>query len=110
MKKNRISVIVPMYCVAKLLARGIASLKSQTGDFEVLLIDDGSPDETRTAAETLTAGDSRFRVIAETHHGTAAAMRNRGVELAGGDYVFFMDADDELEPTALSDIAAAWAR
>lgn len=91
----QVSFIVPMFkakpyighCVASLLRQGI-------DDFEVLLIDDCSPDDTCEYAEELFKDDSRVRVIRQEKNGGPGQARNRGIEEAAGDYICFADADD----------------
>lgn len=90
----RFSVVVPMYQAQDFLQKCLQSIAAQSfGDFEALLVDDGSTDDTYTLAQAFAASDSRFRVIHTDHLGTGAA-RNTGFASARGDYVLFMDADD----------------
>ncbi len=90
----RFSVIVPMYQVQDTLQDCLRSIAAQSfGDFEALLVDDGSTDHTYAIAEAFAGCDSRFRVIRTAHQGTGAA-RNAGFACARGDYVLYIDADD----------------
>ena len=90
----RFSVIVPMYQAQDFLQKCLHSIAVQSfTDFEALLVDDGSTDDTYAIAEAFAAGDRRFRVIRTDHLGTGAA-RNTGFARAQGDYVLFLDADD----------------
>lgn len=90
----RFSVIVPMYQAEASLRRCLDSIAAQScGDFEALLVDDGSTDSTLAVARAYAAKDSRFQVIHTDHQGTGAA-RNVGFAQARGDYVLYMDADD----------------
>ncbi|MGG7465009.1 glycosyltransferase family 2 protein [Plantibacter sp. YIM 135347] len=89
-----LTVIVPMHDVAPYLDECLASLSAQTfTDFEALLIDDGSTDETVEIARR--HDDPRFRIVQQDHLGLSAA-RNRGLDEARGEYVGFLDADDVL--------------
>lgn len=98
----KISVIVPVYKAEKYLRRCIDSLLAQTfTDFEVLLIDDGSPDNSGDICDEYAAKDNRVRVWHWHNRGVVAARR-RGVELAKGEYLTFLDADDALSPDALA--------
>lgn len=90
----RFSVIVPMYQAQDFLQKCLHSIAVQSfADFEALLVDDGSTDDTDAIAQSFAASDSRFRVIHTDHKGTGAA-RNAGFSCARGDYILFMDADD----------------
>ena len=96
-----ISVIVPVYKVAGRLPACLESLRAQTfSDFECILVDDGSPDECGAICDEVAAADSRFSVIHKQNAGVSAA-RNAGLDVARGEYVVFLDADDEMAPRAL---------
>ncbi|WP_299694785.1 glycosyltransferase [uncultured Tateyamaria sp.] len=102
-----ISVIVPIYDVADHVGACIASLRAQIHrDFEVLMIDDGSPDDSATRAQEAAGDDPRFRLIRQDNAGLSAA-RNRGLDAARGAYVAFVDSDDTLCPDFLSLMLAA---
>ncbi|PAU85575.1 glycosyl transferase family 2 [Halorubrum salipaludis] len=96
----RVSVVVPAYERADLVGRAVDSALAQTvEDIEVAVVDDGSTDGTREAVEGI--DDPRVRYLAhETNRGVSAA-RNTGVEAARGDYVAFLDSDDEWLPRKL---------
>jgi len=92
----QVSVIVPFYNAAGFLRQCTDSLARQTmGDIEILLVDDGSTDQSRTIAEGIAAEDRRIAVLEQTHIGPGAA-RNRGLEAARAPYVTFVDSDDEI--------------
>lgn len=96
-----ISVIVPVYKVEKYLARCVDSILSQTfTDFELILVDDGSPDNCPAMCDEYAKKDSRVRVIHQKNSGLSAA-RNAGLEIAVGTYVFFADSDDYIHPACL---------
>jgi glycosyltransferase involved in cell wall biosynthesis len=110
----RVSVVIPTYQRADLVGRAIDSALAQTvDDIEVLVVDDGSTDGTRATVDRI--GDPRVRYFAhETNRGVSAA-RNTGVEAARGEYVAFLDSDDEWLPrkldrqlSALEDRGAGW--
>jgi glycosyltransferase involved in cell wall biosynthesis len=95
-----VSVVVPTYDRAELIGASVASLLEQTGvDFEVVVVDDGSADD--TLARLARIEDARLRVVAAPHGGVAAA-RNAGVAAARGRYVAFHDSDDEALPGRLA--------
>jgi glycosyltransferase involved in cell wall biosynthesis len=99
-----ISVIVPTYNRAGLIGASVASLLAETEvDFEVVVVDDGSTDDTPARLATIT--DPRVRVIGVPHGGVAAA-RNAGVAASAGRYVAFHDSDDEALPGRLARPAA----
>lgn len=97
----RISVIVPVYDVEPYIACCIDSILSQVfSDFELILIDDGSPDNCGAICDEYGEKDSRIRVIHQKNQGVSAA-RNHGVSVAKGEYVTFVDSDDWLDPLFL---------
>lgn len=92
-----LSVIVPVYNVEEYLPRCIDSILSQTFiDFELILVDDGSPDDSREICDTWAEKDSRIRVIHKSNGGVNAA-RNTGLSLARGRYITFIDGDDFIK-------------
>lgn len=99
----KFSIIIPAYNAGKTLGRCLDSLKAQTYmDFEVIVVDDGSSDETVKVAERyLTSLD--LKIINGPHSGVSSA-RNRGIDLSQGDWVTFLDADDALPNEALFEI------
>lgn len=99
-----ISIIIPVYNVRTWLARAVESLQAQTfSDFELFLVDDGSTDGSGEVCDELAAKDPRIRVIHQ-QNGGAAAARNTAIEQARGEYLYFMDGDDWIDPTALADM------
>lgn len=96
-----ISMIVPVYNVARYLPECLDSILAQTySDFELLLIDDGSADESGLICDQYAEKDSRIRVIHRPNCGVSAA-RNLGLDLAAGEYICFADSDDVLSPRFL---------
>lgn len=90
----QISVIVPVYKVEKVLSRCINSILSQAyTNFEILLIDDGSPDKSGLICDDYAKLDTRIRVFHQSNKGVSAA-RNKGLKEAVGEYVLFVDSDD----------------
>ena len=98
MKSPAISVIVPVYNVEPYLTRCLDSILVQTfSDFELLLVDDGSPDCCGAICDTYAQKDSRIRVYHQTNAGVSHA-RNMGLDHARGQYVVFVDSDDYVLP------------
>jgi CDP-glycerol glycerophosphotransferase len=96
-----VSVVVPIYNVEDYLAECLDSLRAQTfEDFEVIVVDDGSPDGSRAIAERYAGLDRRIRVIARENGGLGAA-RNTGLAHARGRYLTFVDSDDALPRDAV---------
>lgn len=93
-----LSIIVPVYKVEKYLPRCIDSILAQTfGDFELVLIDDGSPDGCGRICDEYARKDKRIVVIHQKNMGVSAA-RNAGLDIARGRYIGFVDSDDWIEP------------
>ena len=102
-----ISVIIPVFNSERFLRRCLDSVKAQTyKDFEAILVDDGSTDSSGLICDEYASSDNRFRVIHQPNQGVASA-RNRGLDLAEGDYIYFADGDDELRPEALEHLYSA---
>ena len=91
-----ISIIIPVYKVEKFLDRCIKSVVGQTyKNLEIILVDDGSPDKSPAMCDEWAAKDTRIRVIHKSNGGLSDA-RNHGLDVARGDYVFFLDSDDYI--------------
>ena len=98
---KKISVIVPVYKVEAYLERCVNSLVQQTyKNLEIILVDDGSPDNSGKICDRLAEQDSRIQVIHKVNGGLSDA-RNVGIEAATGDYIAFIDSDDWYDPTML---------
>lgn len=93
-----ISVIVPIYKVEQYLDECVRSIVEQTyPHLEIILVDDGSPDNCGAICDAWAERDSRIRVIHKPNGGLSDA-RNAGLEIASGDYIAFVDSDDWIEP------------
>ncbi len=96
-ESKKISVIVPVYKVEKYLARCLDSILGQTHkDLEVILVDDGSPDNSGSICDEYAKKDARVRVIHKPNGGVSSA-RNAGIDIAEGDFLTFVDSDDTIE-------------
>lgn len=92
----KVSVIIPVYNVEKYLPRCIKSVLDQTyQDLEIILVDDGTKDNSGIMCDEYATKDNRIRVIHKENGGLSSA-RNSGIEIATGDAVFFLDSDDYL--------------
>lgn len=95
------SVIVPVFNVEDYLCQCIDSILAQTyREFELILIDDGSPDKCPVICDNYAVKDNRVKVIHQQNGGLSAA-RNTGIDAATGDYIVFVDSDDWIETDAL---------
>ena len=93
----KLSVIIPCYNVEKYLARCLESIVNQTyRDLEIILVDDGSPDNSGQMCDHWACRDSRIKVVHKKNGGLGFA-RNSGLEVATGDYVAFVDSDDYVD-------------
>lgn len=98
---SKVSVIVPVYNVENYIRDMLTSVQEQTfRDFEVVIINDGSPDNSQAIIDEFCAADPRFKSFVQENGGVAAA-RNSGIAKATGDYVVFYDPDDYIPPDAL---------
>lgn len=99
-----LSVIIPVFNVEAYLDECLSSVARQTyRDWECILVDDGSTDRSGDICDSWSSIDNRFIVIHQSNKGVSAA-RNNGLAKAEGDYVVFIDADDWVEETYLSDL------
>lgn len=93
-----VSVIVPIYKVPRFIEKCVTSLLKQTyTHLEIILVDDGSPDECPAICDAFAAQDARVRVIHQQNGGLSAA-RNAGIQAANGVYLAFVDGDDFVAP------------
>lgn len=96
-----ISIIIPVYNVEKYLEDCLNSVLNQSNqNFEIVCINDGSTDRSLDVLKNYTSKDIRIKVVSQENKGLSAA-RNRGIKEAIGDYIFFLDSDDWLEPNTL---------
>ncbi len=101
-KSPAVTLIVPVYNAGKYLEECLRSIISQNiDDFEVIVVDDGSTDNSIEITKRICEEDSRFRLVVSPHRGVSAA-RNTGIDMAMGKYIGFVDADDCLLPYSLS--------
>ena len=100
----KISIIIPIYNAEKSVTKMLDSLKKQTlMDFEVIMIDDGSTDQSPTICDNYQFKDKRFKAIHKKNEGVSIA-RQIGIEHACGEYVIHADADDWVEPNMLESL------
>ena len=101
MEKDKISIIVPVYKVERYIDACISSIVNQTyQNWELLLVDDGSPDNSGIICDEFAAKDSRIKVIHKKNGGVAAA-RNTALEAVTGEFVTFLDSDDDIPQNTL---------
>lgn len=99
------SVICPAYNSDNFLESSISSIIKQTySDWELIIVDDGSTDRTSKISDDLASSDKRIKVIHQDNQGQSRA-RLTGVHSASGDYILFLDSDDQYEPNALEIIS-----
>lgn len=98
---NKISIIVPVYNTQKYLRSSLNSILNQTyTNFEILLVDDGSTDRSGMICDEFASSDNRVHVFHTSNRGQAAA-RNLALDKATGDWIYFVDSDDTIEPVTL---------
>ena len=101
MSDIKISVIMPVYKVEQYVAKAIESIQKQTmTEWELFMVDDGSPDKSGEICDAYAKKDSRIKVI-HKENGGAPSARNVAIEQARGKYMYFMDSDDWAEPDML---------
>jgi len=98
MNKNpKVSVIIPTYNRAHLIGRAIQSVLNQTyQDFELIVVDDGSTDNTNEVIKEFSQKDKRILYIKHDKNKGGSAARNTGIKAARGEYIAFQDSDDEM--------------
>lgn len=97
-----VSILIPAYNAAPFLKRSVGSALAQTyANIEVVIVDDGSTDDTTLIADDLAAQDHRVRVVHQSNQGPAEARRT-AFKASTGDYIAYLDADDELLPEAIT--------
>ena len=96
-----VSVIIPVYNASNYLVACLSSVLAQTfQSFEVICINDGSTDRSLEILQKFRKRDARIQVVQRKHEGVSSA-RNAGLAVARGEFIFFLDADDEIFPDAL---------
>lgn len=107
----QISIVIPTYNRAEMLCNCIYSVLAQNGaTFEVIVVDDCSPDDTGVIIQTRFGGDGRIKYIRNESNLLAVASRNKGASLASGEYLLFLDDDNTLETDALKELLACFKR
>ena len=102
-----ISIIVPVYNVEKYIRKCLDSIIGQTyTDLEIILVDDGSPDNSGAICDEYAKNDSRIKVIHKQNGGLSSA-RNAGLDVASGEFVTFIDSDDYIEADTISSVVDA---
>lgn len=100
-----VSIIIPVYNVADYIERCIRSVMNQTySDIECIIVDDASPDDSIAIAERHIAeyaGPIRFHILHHKYNRGLSVARNTGIDAAMGDYIFFLDSDDEITPDCI---------
>lgn len=95
----KLTIIVPIYNVEKYLTKCLLSIQNQTfKDFECLMIDDCSPDDSWKICKQFEQTDARFKYIKRPQNGGLGAARNTGLDNASGKYISFIDSDDSIQP------------
>lgn len=98
---KKVSIITPLYNSALYIQNTIASVQSQTlSDWEMIIVDDGSTDNSAEIVQKISISDSRIKLIQKENGGSASA-RNMGLSFATGKYIQFLDADDTISPDKL---------
>ena len=97
--QSKVSVIIPTYNRAYLISRAINSVLNQTyQDFEIIIVDDGSTDNTEEVIKEFQEKDERIKYIRHKNNKGEAAARNTGIKAAKNEYISFQDSDDESFP------------
>ena len=108
LSNSKVSIIVPIYNTAKYLPKCLDSIINQTHqNLEIILVDDGSTDDSKKIADRYAKKDKRIKVIHQKNQGQSAA-RNTGLSKATGDYVSFIDADDEIKKSFIQNLLSTY--
>lgn len=109
MDDKKVSIVVPCYNQASYLMDALESIQRQTySNWECIIVNDGSEDETNLVAEKYVKKDARFRYVYQDNKGLPGA-RNTGLLLATGEFVFSLDSDDMIEPSYIEEILSIFA-
>lgn len=96
-----VSVIIPIYNVAGFIDKGLPFVLNQSyKDLEVILVNDGSTDNSLDICNKWASADNRIQVVSQANQGAGGA-RNHGLNLAKGDFIYFFDIDDQIEPNLI---------
>ena len=102
--KNKVSVVIPVYNSEKTIGKCLASVQRQTdSDLEIIVIDDGSIDCTSEIVQEIQKKDSRIKYYRQNNQGPSAA-RNKGIEVASGELLIFVDADDIIMESMVEEL------
>lgn len=101
---NKVSFIIPVYNAADFIEKSITSILHQREiNFELILVNDGSTDNSGSICDEYSKKDNRIRVFHQKNEGVSSA-RNKGIEESSGDWITFVDADDWIEPNSIQKI------
>lgn len=107
MNKVIVTIVVPCYNQSEFLPEALGSVLAQRfSDWECVIVNDGSPDQTATVAQCYLARDARFKYLEQENRGLSAA-RNAGIRAGTGKYILPLDADDKIGPRYLEEAVAA---
>lgn len=96
-----VSIIIPVYNIVHYIERCVDSVINQTfNNCEIIIVDDGSTDGGYEKCDNLAKKDKRIKILHKINGGISEA-RNRGIEIATGDYLFFLDGDDYIEKNTI---------
>ena len=94
---EKVTVVVPVYNAEKYLTECLESIQRQTySNIEIILVDDGSKDSSPALCDAFQKKDNRIKVVHKMNEG-AGKSRNKGIEMATGDYILFVDSDDYIK-------------
>lgn len=109
MERPYFTVVMPSYKVEKYLEKAVECIREQTcPDWELLIVEDGSPDRTGEIAKRLAAADSRIQVLRHEENRGLSEARNTGIREASGKYIWFMDPDDTADADLLERVRASF--
>ena len=104
--KEKVSIIVPIYNAEKYLEECISSITNQTyKNLQIILVNDGSKDKSWELCKKIKDTDNRISIATQSNSGVSVA-RNRGLELADGEWIMFVDPDDILDKKIVEDLLA----
>ena len=104
------TVVMPAYGVEKYLKKAVDSIRSQTfEDWELIIVEDGSPDRTGELADRLAGKDPRIRAVHHEKNKGLSEARNTGIRQAKGRYIWFMDPDDSVEEDLFAESVGGFA-